>query len=327
MLSPSLCRHLQYQLVVNRPNASKERDRIAPGLSQALQQPSLSGGRGGPFLTVPAWRVRDGPADPVFQFLDQAVDPLLQFALGAHDHPCGPAFCCARIWARSGLRISTSWARFAVKAPSGRSFSARSLRPARSPPRTQRHRMQCRERVDHKKNSNEQTRRHSNPHATSQDFGPRSRQKFIHLTQRCCSARRAPPATLDFLVRRPYFASMISRLVTLLAICAITLVTTFASAHAARMSSSAGADPESPVAGMVHSSQIAERSCDAGQPCGAADAGICEFVCAGLSAFLTSRSGETGHAYGPASHDFPSVARHVSRAPGLTERPPKLRLL
>ncbi|MFP7571664.1 hypothetical protein ACGKZZ_12900 [Marivita sp. S2033] len=128
-------------------------------------------------------------------------------------------------------------------------------------------------------------------------------------------------------MRSTYFDTMISRLVTFLAILAITLVTTFASAHAAGMSASSGADRESHVAGMVHSTNIAERTCDAGQPCGAGDGGMCEFVCAGVSAFLTSPSGESGHAFGPASHDFPSEASHVSRAPGLNDRPPKLRLL
>jgi hypothetical protein len=130
---------------------------------------------------------------------------------------------------------------------------------------------------------------------------------------------------MDILVSNTYSASMIRRLVTVLAMLALTVVTTLASAHAARMSSDA--DQQSHVAGMMHSSDIAERSCDAGQPCGAADAGMCEFVCAGLSAVLTSPSGESGPAYGPASHDFQTEASHVSRAPGLNERPPKLRLL
>lgn len=130
---------------------------------------------------------------------------------------------------------------------------------------------------------------------------------------------------MDILVSSTYFASMIRRLATLLAILAITVVTSLASAHAARMSS--GVDRDSHVAGMVHSSDIAERTCDAGQHCGAADAGMCEFVCAGLSAFLISPTGESGRAHGPARHDLPSEASPVSRAPGLNERPPKLRLL
>jgi hypothetical protein len=54
---------------------------------------------------------------------------------------------------------------------------------------------------------------------------------------------------------------------------------------------------------------------------------MCEFVCAGLSVFLTMPGVEGGHAFGSADHDFPAEAIHVSRAPGLNERPPKLRLL
>lgn len=120
---------------------------------------------------------------------------------------------------------------------------------------------------------------------------------------------------------------MIARLVTMLAILAITVVTTVTSAHAARMSMNFGADHATHVGDMIHAPDIAGRGCDVGQHCGSADAGMCEFVCAGLSAFLTSPGTEAEPAHGLVSHDFPSEAIHVSRAPGLNERPPKLRLL
>lgn len=132
---------------------------------------------------------------------------------------------------------------------------------------------------------------------------------------------------MDILASSAYPCSMIARLVTMLAILAITVVTTVASAHAARMSMGSSADHATHVGEMMHSPDIAERACDDGRHCGSADAGMCEFVCAGLSAFLTSPAAQLEHACGPASHDFPSEASHVSRAPGLNERPPKLRLL
>ncbi|MDP2739719.1 MAG: hypothetical protein Q8O82_13725 [Pseudorhodobacter sp.] len=132
---------------------------------------------------------------------------------------------------------------------------------------------------------------------------------------------------MDIFVSNAYLCSMIARLVTMLAILAITVVTTVASAHAARMSMSSGADHATHVADIMHSPVIAERACDAGQHCGSADAGMCEIMCTGLSANLTSPGEQAWHAHGPASHDFSSDAIHVSRAPGLNERPPKLRLL
>ena len=119
---------------------------------------------------------------------------------------------------------------------------------------------------------------------------------------------------------------MISRLVTMLAILAITVVTTVTSAHAARMSMNADQDHSAHL-GKIMPAYDSERACEGEQHCGSADAGMCEFVCAGLSAFLTSPGGEAGHVHGPAGHAFPSDAIHVSRAPGLTEHPPKLRLL
>ncbi|MFU8882090.1 MAG: hypothetical protein ACNA7Q_06965 [Rhodobacterales bacterium] len=120
---------------------------------------------------------------------------------------------------------------------------------------------------------------------------------------------------------------MITRLVAMLAILAITAVTTVTSAHATRMGMDSGVDHAMHVADMMHAPVIAGPDCGAGERCGSADAEMCAFVCAGLSAFLTSAGGEAGDAHGTAGHDRPSAAIHVSRAPGLNERPPKLRLL
>lgn len=132
---------------------------------------------------------------------------------------------------------------------------------------------------------------------------------------------------MDILVSNAYLWNMIARVITMLAIFAITVVTTVTSAHAARMSMNSGVDHAMHVADMMHAPVIADLGCDAGRHCGSTDAEMCEFVCAGLSGFLTSAGGEAGHAHGISSHDFPSDAIHVSRAPGLNERPPKLRLL
>lgn len=132
---------------------------------------------------------------------------------------------------------------------------------------------------------------------------------------------------MDILVSNAYLCSMLERVVTMLAILAITVVTTVTSAHATRMSMNSGVDHSMHVADMTHSPVISGLGCDAGEHCGSADAEMCEFVCAGLSAFLTSAGGEAEDAHGTTSHDVPSEAIHVSRAPGLNERPPKLRLL
>jgi len=132
---------------------------------------------------------------------------------------------------------------------------------------------------------------------------------------------------MDILVSSAYPCSMLARVVTMLAIFAITAVTSVASVHAARMSMDSGPDHATHVVEMMHSAETAGLACDAGQHCGSADAGMCEFVCTGLSAFLMSPGGEAGHAHDPESHDFPPEAVHVARAPGLNERPPKLRLL
>ncbi|MEF2552610.1 hypothetical protein VQ042_14745 [Aurantimonas sp. A2-1-M11] len=132
---------------------------------------------------------------------------------------------------------------------------------------------------------------------------------------------------MDILVSNAYLSSMFARVITMLAMLAITVVTTATSAHATRMSMNSGADHAMHVADMTHASVIADLGCDAGEHCGSTDAEMCAFVCAGLSAFLTSAGGEAGPTHATSRHDFPSEAIHVSRAPGLAEHPPKLRLL
>lgn len=113
----------------------------------------------------------------------------------------------------------------------------------------------------------------------------------------------------------------------MLAILAITVVTTVTVAHAARMGMNSGADHATHVGEMGHAPVIADLDCDTDEHCGSADAGMCAFVCAGLSAFLTLPDAEAGPVHGAASHDFPSDGIHANRTPALNERPPKLRLL
>jgi len=120
---------------------------------------------------------------------------------------------------------------------------------------------------------------------------------------------------------------MVARVITLLAILAITVVTTVTSAHAAQMSMSSSHDHAAHMGEMMPSPDVVEAACEGERLCGSADAGMCEFVCAGLSAFLISPGADYEHAHGTAGHSVPQEASHVSRVPGLNERPPKLRLL
>lgn len=130
---------------------------------------------------------------------------------------------------------------------------------------------------------------------------------------------------MDITVRNAYVHVMFGRFVTILAMLAIAVVTTMTPAHTARMS--AGLDHAVHVSEMMHVTPDGEHSCTDQLHCGAAETSMCEFVCAGLSAFLPFPSAETGQEYAPSRHDFPAEAIHVSRAPGMNERPPKRRLL
>lgn len=120
---------------------------------------------------------------------------------------------------------------------------------------------------------------------------------------------------------------MFARPITLLAVLAITFVTTVTSAQAARMSMDAASDHSVHIGETMHAPDNSELSCDDNQHCRSSDAGMCAFVCAGLSVFLPAPGGDAGGEYGPPGHDLTSGASLASRALGLNERPPKLRLL
>ena len=161
--------------------------------------------------------------------------------------------------------------------------------------------------------------------ASSQVLGPDC-FKIHRLRAGASSARGVLPAAMDIFASNAYLSDMFARVLSMLAIISIAVVTTISAAHAARMDGK-HADHALHPAGMMHATTHAYPSCEGSQHCGSADAAMCEFVCAGLSVFLTMPGVEAADAYGPGSHDLPSEATHFSRAPGLNERPPKLRLL
>ncbi|PKP84706.1 MAG: hypothetical protein CVT80_06665 [Alphaproteobacteria bacterium HGW-Alphaproteobacteria-2] len=130
---------------------------------------------------------------------------------------------------------------------------------------------------------------------------------------------------MDNPVSDAYLYLMFARVVALLFILAIAGGTTATSAHAARMSP--GPDHAVHLGEPLHATKDGEHSCADQHHCGAADAEMCEFVCAGLAVFLTSPGREAGHEDGPSRHYVPSEEIQASRAPGLNERPPKHRLL
>lgn len=130
---------------------------------------------------------------------------------------------------------------------------------------------------------------------------------------------------MDIPVTSAYLSGMFSRLVTMLAVLAIAVMTTMTSAHAARLS--AEPDHSVHVGEMMQVAAGSEHSCDGEQHCGSIDTGSCELLCAGLSVFLTLPGEGSVSDYGPVSHALPADAILASRAPGLNERPPKLRLL
>ncbi|GGD47286.1 hypothetical protein GCM10011358_33890 [Sinisalibacter lacisalsi] len=132
---------------------------------------------------------------------------------------------------------------------------------------------------------------------------------------------------MDNPATRAYPAGMIERFAIMLAILAITVSATVTSAHAARMGIGSAPDHAAHLGEMVHAPDLAQLGCDGAQNCGSADSAACAVVCAGLSAFLTLPDAQAARSRGAATHDLPPAASHIGRAPGLNERPPKLRFL
>lgn len=123
-----------------------------------------------------------------------------------------------------------------------------------------------------------------------------------------------------------YLHAMLARIVIIFAMFAITAVTTVAPAHAARMGVTPLPAHMMPAGQVLHKSAIAP-ACQDGQLCGTADAGMCQLICAGLSAFPAAPGEKADHQFGPMIHDHAQGRLYADWLPGLNERPPKLRLL
>lgn len=119
---------------------------------------------------------------------------------------------------------------------------------------------------------------------------------------------------------------MFARVLSMLAILAIAVVTTLGAAHAARMVGMQGNHAMFPIA-MMEAATDSHPCCDDTRQHGSGHDGLCEFVCASLPAVLATPAGEAATAFAPARHDHPPEPIHLGHAPGLNERPPKLRLL
>ena len=118
---------------------------------------------------------------------------------------------------------------------------------------------------------------------------------------------------------------MISRIVTMIAALAFAVVSAATAAHAVRM----GVAIDQPV----HMGEMAMTGTEHGahcgddQHCGSADAGVCAFVCAGLSVVMPIERDDTGLAHLADEHDTVVGSNSHGLPPGLNERPPKLRLI
>ncbi|MBD3765070.1 MAG: hypothetical protein IE927_10135 [Rhodobacterales bacterium] len=120
---------------------------------------------------------------------------------------------------------------------------------------------------------------------------------------------------------------MIVRLVTLLGILAFTVVTAVSAAHAARMSAAMSRGHAMHAAMMGQPDGGNGSSCIADHGCGMKDAGACLAHCSCLLAYMPSSLDTPHRADPPVRHALPTVAMPTGNVPGLTERPPKLRLL
>lgn len=130
---------------------------------------------------------------------------------------------------------------------------------------------------------------------------------------------------MDILVSNAYLCSMIARVITMIAVLAFAVVSAATAAHAVRMG--VAADHPMHMAGMEMTGTENGAHCGGDHHCGSADAGMCAFVCAGLSVLMPVEPGDTGPAHLADEHDTVAGTNGRGLAPGLNERPPKLRLL
>jgi hypothetical protein len=118
---------------------------------------------------------------------------------------------------------------------------------------------------------------------------------------------------------------MFSRIVAIVAMLSIAVVTMVTSAHSAQMN--VGSNDAVHTIELMQAHGSGDQLCDATEPCGSAVAGLCGFVCAGLSVYLLLPAEDAGRRAGSGRVELPSVITLPSRTPGLSERPPKIRLL
>ncbi|SDD88328.1 hypothetical protein SAMN04488239_111112 [Ruegeria marina] len=132
------------------------------------------------------------------------------------------------------------------------------------------------------------------------------------------------PAEMDSRATGHYVLVMFARAIILLALLAVVLLTTVAPSHAASMSAEAKHAFHADV--MIHMEAGDAHDCAGEAACGEADAGLCVFVCAGLTAFAPVPVAEAARSADPSRHQFPSGTSVESRSPDLNERPPASRL-
>jgi hypothetical protein len=123
---------------------------------------------------------------------------------------------------------------------------------------------------------------------------------------------------------RIYIFSMVSRLVIVLTVLALAVFSMATSAHAARMG--VMHDHAMHHGEMMQANDAGRASCIE-YHCGSAEAGICDAVCTAPNVALPLQDNPTARGYVPSPFEISNRVFPPSRAPGLNERPPKLRLL
>jgi len=113
----------------------------------------------------------------------------------------------------------------------------------------------------------------------------------------------------------------------MLAMLAIAVMTTATPGHAALMSMTGGSNHATHAGEIRHATQDAHTACHGEEHCGSAEVGMCEVACAGVSVCLATPDPDTERGHSPDIHLSPGDIRYTGHAPGLNERPPKLRLL
>jgi len=116
---------------------------------------------------------------------------------------------------------------------------------------------------------------------------------------------------------------MLARIAATVVVLAVAVVALASSADAASLSGVP--DPALHGSEMMLTGHVGEPSC-VDRQCGSFDAGCCDYACVGLSVFLPSPNEEAGRDFGSATHHMRAGAILGGRTPGLSERPPKLRL-